>query len=556
MKKTAKLRQWQENGQIGMDWYFELAEKFGTERIIFNSVQLESPLFQRLTEKTQEHKLAPVYVVTAEQFCASKNLLQQMQQGVHYTVLIYSPLSTEMICRVRDLESHLSQLSFVILARKDWNVRNCYRSVPHFMRHRLFVDFPVSMHETDPFYEPSELTSIRQKFEKDFLDKEVQSYCPNLGIHNEWGKKNISYFSQPRKLLNEKPKVSIIALNPEALQPLLESQVLQKSPEDFEILITRVAGQKTKVIPKVKSVVTTRYWAHPIDQNKPVSKKILANFTASQADGDILVFLDPKTDPSLDGLFSVLLSGEANFGKLLMRKGLFVFNRADFFKAGGFDDLLATWGGERVRLLDELYPELTEAEQNRNLGPLLEKVDNSCDQLLLAHQFANQIDDFSFLGERTPLKRVISPKFSVFLYLQGQIFLFFKWIEFLSQKHGWKFSPLRLRHFYRTRLWKYNIFRYIYHYWKMHAWRVSPLRLRHYLRPYVWRFNPWVYAWPWKLVWQIRHLPQRIYGWWVRAYWTAFRLLFPLRKIYYFSQFQFEKRVLKLHRKTKPLQRS
>ncbi len=550
-------RQWQQTGEIDMSWYFEQAEQFGVDKIIFNSVQLESPLFQRLKEKTLEHKMAPVYVVTTEQFCDLKNLRDHLLEGVHYTVLVYSPLSTELIYRVEGLREFLQQLSFVILARKDWNVRNCYRSVPHFMRSRLFVDFPVSIHESDPFYEPAELTSTRQKFERDFLDKKIPSFCPNLGIYNEWGKKNISHFSRPRKFLKNKPKISIVALDPNALQPLLDSKVLQNSPDDFEILITRVAGQKTKVIPKVKSVISTRYWAHPIDADKNVSPKVLANFTACQADGDILLFLDPKVENNIDGLFSALLSGEANLGKLLVRKGLFVFQREDFLKWGGFNELFTTWDADRIHLQDSLYPELVSESETKNLGPVLGRVANSCDQLLLAHHFADRIEDFSFLDGVAPTSKNLIEKQqdrenkryemddlkkqyrsllietpAMALRSRLQIILQF------YKLYAWRVSPLRLRHYYRKNLWRYNFVHHFYHFCRKHSWKVSPLRLRHYIRLYYWHLNPWSY----RITWQIRYLPRRIY-------WIVFKIAFPLRKIYYFGQFQYEKRILGLHRK-------
>ncbi len=556
-------RQWQQNGQIDMDWYFELAERFGSQKIIFNSVQIESPLFNRLKEKTKEHQLAPVYVVTAEQFLEIKKLQEHLNEGVHYTILIYSPLSTEMICLVDKMQAYLSQLSFVILARKDWNVRNCYRSVPHFMRSRLYVDFPVSIHESDPFYEPAELTSTRQNFEKDFLDHDIPSFCPNLGLYNEWGKKNISHFSKPRKLLKTKPKVSIIALDPDKLKPLLNSKVLQKSPEDFEILITRVAGQKTKVIPKIKAVTSTRYWAHPIDSGKQVSEKVLANFTASQADGDILVFLDSQNEDNLDGLFSVLLAGDVNFGKLLIRKNLFVFSKQGFFSAGGFDDLLTSWDADRIRLQNTLYSSLLTEEQTKNIGTVLKSVENSCDQLLLAHRFADRIEDFGFLAGGAPKtqelmqKKIYEEVFgyhkddlkqahkviyqsSVGVAVEGSLKRTLDFVLRYLQLHAWRLSPLRIRHQLRVNYWQYNIFHHAYHFIKMHRWRLNPLS----------------YAWIYKITYWFRYLPQRVYGWWVQGYWLAYRVAFPLRKIYYFLHFQYEKRILGLHSKRTKIRES
>ena len=53
-----------------------------------------------------------------------------------------------------------------------------------------------------------------------------------------------------------------------------------------------------------------------------------------------------------------------------------------------------------------------------------------------------------------------------------------------------------------------------------------------------------------RLYWKAIYFPVKAYDFSVRAYWGMFRLAYPFRKIYYFIHFQYEKRILGLHKRT------
>ncbi len=542
--------QWQVNGALNLNWYFDKAKAFAAERIVYNSVQIDSPMFSTLKRKTVDLNMAPEFIVDVEAFCEIEDVHQQLKEGVYFTVLIYKPLSPELICKVDDLREFVSQLSFVILARKDWNMENCYRSVPSFMRSRLYVDFPMSVHHGDPFYGLDEIKGVKKKFENDFLNTTLKSYYPNLGLHNEWARHNISHFSQPRKLANRKPKISIIASNPEKLKELCDSQVMKTNPEFFEILVNRVAGVKTKVVPRIKSVTMTKYWAHPVDEELPVNSMILANYSATQADGDVLFFLDFCVSSDWDALLTKLLAPKCNFARLLLEEGQFVFSKERFLDQSGFDSLLVSpeaqrlnWGAKTDSIEWSRYVETGE------LNFAFNKVPIESDKEILAHRLVDQYDTFlKFDQSEYSNRRIEAQKIKLysadifeeggaaeegtrlynstplvaicrfFLEILGiaseksiarRVFRFLGYwghrlkhwtlqnawkmnplrLQHFLKRHLWKLSPMRLRHWANLHLWKYSPVR-LKHWANLHLWKYSPVRLRHWANLHLWKYNP------------------------------------------------------------------
>jgi hypothetical protein len=589
--------QWQRQGDVTLDWFFQQARLFGEKKVVFNSVALDSPLFNKLREKTQEFALTPEYVITEDQFCQAESLVENLQMGVHYTLLVYSPLSTQTVTRMTHLQKYLEQMKFVILARKDWNVRNCFRSVPHFMRQRLCVDFPTSLHDSDPFFAPAELAAVRAQLSQDFLDQEVSEFCPDLGVYNEWGRKNVSHFSQPRKFLRHKPKVSIITTDPQKLATLVSCDALLKEPEAFEILLSGVAGHKVQASTKIPGVVMTRYSAYPIEPNQPISEKTLLNYLASQSDGEMLVFLDPVPIRNVDALFSRLLESTENPSVFFVRQGHYAFARATFCATGGFDELLSGWDAERLRLRQFMDAHGYSKDGIFSLEASLAAINEPGDQLLLTGRLASVIEDFTFLSgdsssesaagrnpmaseERRYRREEFKEKYRTLLHstpraaVEGHLKLLLTPLLILYEK--------------------------MIHYTRLHGWRVSRRQMEHYIRPFFWRLNPWSYSWMWRLqgapqrvygyavrgYWQIRRVQGRAYAGLIRFYWQirrvqglayagltrfywdsrcaldhayagvmrfywqrVFRWTYPMRKVYYFLHFQYEKRILKLHRK-------
>lgn len=550
---------WQQENQLKVDWFFNKVKSLEVKNVVFHSVASDSELFNEIVSKCSEESLRPDFVLGKSDFLKIENSRELLEQGVGFVILFSSPITPLFIEKIKEFEEFLPQLQFVIIGRKDWNVRNTYRSIPHFMRSRLFVDFPVSLYEGDAYFDTGELKQVVPSFENDFLDGSVRSYCPSLSFYTGGSHNNISHFSIPRKLTKNTPVVSVITSDPELMNKLAVSKMVLENPEKLELIVTRVAGQKTQVIPRIKSVLTTRYWAHPKNPDRPVSSVLLDNFSAGQASGEYLFYLDERSVEQIDQILLLLFEGQLNEKKQLEKSRAKIFKTEEFKKMGGLDQAFtsqrAAWVDGSIRYL--------QLEDSSKGGDLLdsffsEPAENSTALLnkkMLSHKFvghrkfdidetlskAFELSEQSFTEQEELIRRKYknqaakerymslyknSPK----VVLEGHLSYLLKPFLFLWRNQAWRLKPSSYSSFWKIQgMWKR-------HAWKLkkpftilssHFWRLDFRSYAIYwtvLRFFrqIWKGLSWVVATPFNLAKEnIWRLDPRVY----KSYWGAKALM-------------------------------
>ncbi len=235
---TEIWRLWEREKKVTLSWFFDLLEGFIDPRPILYFVDLDSVFFQTLHREFKQRNICPEYIIPADDFLKNEFVSELLEDNVHLSLLIFKPMGPEVVERVKSLENFIHQLKFVVLARKDWDFENTYRSIPHFMRSRLFIDFPISLHPGDFFLSPHEWIPVIQSFRKQFPGLPIKSYCPNLFFYNEFLSSNISHFSGPHKLNSGKKYLTCILKNYGDLKTIMGSETMIRNSEQVEILLT------------------------------------------------------------------------------------------------------------------------------------------------------------------------------------------------------------------------------------------------------------------------------------------------------------------------------
>ena len=387
-------RLWEREKKVTLPWFFELLQGLIDPRPILYFTDMESSFFQALHQEFKQRDICPEYIIPADDFFKTGSLSELLEEGGHLSVLIFKPLGPEVIEKIKSLESFIHQLKFVVLARKDWNVENTYRSIPHFMRSRLYVDFPMSLRPTrpshggglllqwcfdtfrrklyekfgmatklyrkfglqDPFLSPREWVPMVETFKKQFPGFPVRSYCPNLFLYSEFLSSNVSHFSGPRKLNSKKKYLSCIFQDSREFEALMHSKTMIQNSDQVEILLaqtnektepvsTPISGSISDSIPGSipeglpDSISIHPYLVHPQDPGKPVSKALVNNFLAGQATGRYLLFLDKEVLKNPEGFLDAVFKESFDEFEFLIREKVMIFRRDDFLKMGGFDIL-------------------------------------------------------------------------------------------------------------------------------------------------------------------------------------------------------------------------
>jgi hypothetical protein len=499
-----------------------MMKAFGAERVLLDRVPQASQFSEKLHEQFSNYGLSTEYVLTLQEWSQWQDKKESLEKGHHFCFLIYNPMTPDFLHEILELQNFIDQMKFVIIARKDWNFRNTFRSIPHFMREYLYVDFPLSTYAHDPFYETEEIQKILGQMSRDFRKNFTTPYCPHLRFVNTGLHCNIASISMPRKLSKTKPKLSLITRKPEQVEKLKDLSVVNEYGPQIEVLIARVAGEKTQVIPKIKNLLTTRFWVHPIDPGKDVSCSYLYNFSATQADGDILFFIDELSQESIDFALKKLLQDSSSELEVKNMASGNIFNKSLFFEKGGLDpaytDLDLAWFDLEFRIDPKTSPKRAfEFHQKEGIS-----LDKKINFELFTHKFVDSIDDFSEQiqnnQERSLRQKEIEEKNTIpeyrWQWAKDLYFTLYRSSPKVAMEGNFSFI---YRFFYR-------IFRFSYHHYRMN----------------IWKLNPRVY----KIYWQIPYWPTRIK-------WFLFEISFPFRKVYYFANYQYEKRILGLHREVK-----
>jgi hypothetical protein len=153
------------------------------KKMVLNSVKIGSNFYCALTEKMLRNKMDFEFVVDFEELYYSYDLIKkEIEKGVDFVFIISCKIKAVLLRRLSELVDHKEQFKFVIIARKDWNYENTYKSFPSFYSEQLFIDFPISLHDRDMFYTQYEIECLKNKNEKQNIHVKLKSYEPQLQI--------------------------------------------------------------------------------------------------------------------------------------------------------------------------------------------------------------------------------------------------------------------------------------------------------------------------------------------------------------------------------------
>ena len=565
---TSQLsRIWELHSTLPIDPFLSWAQDFCYKKILFYQVSLNSSLFSEINKKVKGQGLTPVYVITSSQFANSPRISQWIDEGLEFTLIFNGNVSPEVITKVQTLGPLAENLKFVLLGRKDWNVRDAYRSFPYFLRDRLYVDFPASLYPGDPFYSIDEIQEMQKKMEGDFNGDKLKSYCPELARYSHTSAWSVAEVSAAPLLESHRPKLTIVATSRADCDWIAQSKVVQERVSELELIVTRIAGASVQLLPKKLEALSPRQIClQPFQASGSVSRALLFNLAAHSAQGEFIIFANSNTFDLLEPIIDDLLDGRSDELSFLKDHHVNVFNTQRFKSSGGFDLLLATESAQWFDIVCR-YFNLGKIDQNsqnfrrdffsKNPTHDFEKTDRQtlylkniefADLLGLSGDYSWEQAESSFLSrekKRNMYYRLqdlwmsykILYKNSFRVVVEGNLrFVLFPVLLLGSvlKRYSWLFCPSTYPF-----------------YWKMRA-QILSFRahlLRHYNSFYgqLWRLQPRSYSVYWHLRDHFKRnfwrLSPRNLGWFI------FKIAYPLRKVYYFTSYQYEKRVLGLHKK-------
>lgn len=561
---------------------FEQAGYFGQKKILLAPESRDAGRFPVVMEGILRRALIPQRYIALDEFSLSDQVTEQISRGSHFAIAIDREPSAAAVERMISTMPQLSNLSYVVIGRKDWRFKDTFRSLPHFIRSRLFLDFPVSLHESDPFYSPAELAAILDELKTNCGLGDIRSFSPHFHLRRELLGANIIAVSGPAQAFATKPELSIVAPDPDVANQLASSKSLRELGHRVEVVVPRIIGRETKLLHSIQGVPVSHVWLHLEDPagRFPEMEAHLRNWGARYALGKSILFADGETLGHLDRILDRLLA-KGDSEKEILRSGLAVLVESEAFRgAGGFDPLYCYFGlGEAEflhRYLNGLRPE---AEDEALAKFLRERIRGSHAGVGLGLFYHQYFDHFFFRyffpssssalpGEEGPEKGPplrnhfryrmeqsrdaylslykASPKVA----LAGNIQLLLRpyhWIK----PHAWRLKmpvyPLIVKPFHGIKLhaWKLRVPAYwihrnsvqAFHRAKRHAWRLrAPVAVPyHFLRQHAWKLKLALHFLK-SNVWRVKQI-----------YHFLFWMFFPVRKVLYFCEYQYEKRVLGLY---------
>jgi hypothetical protein len=536
------FNQWQTHGALDLQWLLGPLAKLSKSEVLIYQVAPNTHFFSHIKEQITQAGLIPVCAIDEDLFHGFQNMEKFLQQGGQVALLLRNELRPESSVRLLELSQYFKQLKIVLVARKDWNMVNAYRSFPHSLRTQLYVDFPPRIHSKDQAFTVLEKREIISELQACFPGSVVQSFFPELAWHSRINQLNLSHFSPAQKLKSNPVKITMIADDPKLIGELNKWSNLSRYHSLIELLIPRTVNQPTRVVPKVKYLIPSHYWFQTVDPLKPANSAWIKNLTACHAGGEVVLFLQPTIMAHLDELVDSIVQGQWD-DQTSLGNTWPVYRTVDFLAEGGYDP---SFLGEQSREQDLIARIQNRRQPLANIGtdaeltmaktaPLdrwrfMEKHNLSWDgnQELSAEGPTKSIAD-NLDQRRKKMRRYywLQDKMSSYqsLYKFSYKVLFEGHLRYLLAPMVWLFRWVQ------SQLWRLRPNTYK-SYWTLHRictqmlnkvyW--SSYRLYWRIKGNLWRFKPTVYQWYWALT-------------------------FPLRKIYYFTYYQYEKRILGLHKR-------
>lgn len=336
-------RSWELHSSLPIDTLLSWAQDFYYKKVLFYEVALNTPLFFEINKKVKESGLIPVYVITSSQFVSSSQIVDWIHEGLEFTLVLNRNLTPEVIARVQAMGGLAEKLKFVLLGRRDWNVRDAYRSFPHHFRDRLYVDFPASLYPGDPFYSVAEIQDLQKELEGDFSDEKIKSYCPELARYSRTLAWNVAEVSTPSLLESHRPKLSIVVTTQTDFEWVAQSKIVQEHAGELELIVCRSTSTSTQQPPsKIKALFTKEIWVQPFQTLRPISKALLSNMAALSAQGEFIIFANKSSLRLLEPIIKEVLEDRSDELRFLRDHQVNLFKTQTFKALGGFDWLLST----------------------------------------------------------------------------------------------------------------------------------------------------------------------------------------------------------------------
>ncbi len=557
---TGHLSQsWDIHSSLRIDSFLSWAQDFNYKKVIFYEIALNSPLFFEINKKVKASGLTPVYVITSSQFVNSSKIIDWIHEGVEFTLVFNCSLPPEVIAKVQAMGALADKLKFVLLARKDWNLRNAYRSFPYQFRDRLYVDFPSSLYPGDPFHSVDEIKDLQNELEGDFSGEKIKSYCPELARYSRTSAWNVAEISAPPLLESHQPKISIVVTSQADFDWIAQSRIIQERAPELELIVTQVGNESNQPLTQIHSLHTKQIWVQPFQAKRPISRALLYNMATQSAQGKFIIFVNKSSLRLLEPILEEVLEDRSDELRFLRDHQVNLFKTRIFKSIGGFDWLLST---DLAQWFDVAFRYLSfEANnpKNENFASDFFKMDPTND-LEKADRQTLYLKNIKF-SDWPGFKRDYSwdnPE-STFLSREKKRHLYYRFLDiWINYKSLYKssfqvalegnlrfvFLPfILLSSFVKRYLWIFLPTTYPF-FWKM---RACMIRARDIIFSQIWRLRPSSYRFYWRIrdsfsrnLWR---LSPRNMGWFL------FKIAYPLRKIYYFASYQFEKRVLGLHKR-------
>lgn len=521
----------------------EQARHFGAGPVLLAPEECEAGHFPRIRNNILQRGLAPQRYVTIDEFALSNDFGEEFLKEGHLAVVIDREPSAAAVEKMIALRPCSGRLSYIVVGRKDWRFRDTFRSLPHFVRPQLFLDFPVSIHRTDPFFAPAELSAILDELNASSGIEGIRSFCPHFHLRRELLKANVIAVTAPNQAAGFAPKLSIVATDPALVSQLASAGLSREFRDRIEVVLPRVIGQETQSIESPPELAVSHVWLHLEDSQShfPEIEAHLRNWGARHARGEYILFADGETPAGLDGLLGALFLEEKT-EKAILGSALGILVRADGFReAGGYDPLYCRFGFGDAEFLYRYLRGMRPEGEDAGLAKYLR------DRLRVSHGglglnlFYLQYFDFSFfryflsatagLGESGGQEEGDSRLRNQFRYRMEQSRDAYLSIYKASPRVAFEGNIqvlLKPYHWVKPHLWLlkmpvYPLFVRPYHMIKLHAWLlkmpVYPLLVQpyHLIKLHAWLLKMPVYP----LVVKPFHLIKQ-HAWRVRVpfYWA------------------------------------
>ena len=577
--------------ELSYDFEIDLAKKtlerarsFGHKEVLMPPLQMGSSFFSKMNQVVLEEDLIPIHYLSVSDFCLNRELESYLEKGVNFAIMIYEPLPSAFLDQLKQKEEFKDQLHYVFLCRNDWNIENTYKSLPYSIREKLYVDFPVKLHENDPFFTPEEVELVVKKIKQNFKNVKIKSFAPNYQFYNEFLQSGVQSVVESKRVKGESPVLSVITNNPQTLE-FLNATICEEA-NNVEIVVPRFSDSATKVVPKIENILVTKVWLHKFGQDDEKSELTYCmNEGALKAQGQYLVFVDEVTESNKQKIKEILMSKEIEECEFLVKSDCLIFKRDSFLKLGGFDPLYGSFdpsGLEMIYryLVSESKETLFNVDLIKNKLSSLEPLNRE----VFSRLFYGQYEDLNIYKTMSlrSLEDLISSKEESFGFLSLEAKYRFERIKdaYLSLykatpkvalegnlKFLWSFiSPALIKIYFILHGFYYKVLHRMYH---LVTWTIKKVFYKTLHPAYhgvTWAMkrvfyktiHPAYHGLTWtakKIFYKTLHpfyykvLHKGYYRCHTFYYEYVFKALYPVRKVYYFIEYQYEKRVLGLHKR-------